>query len=148
MPILRASEYDIPDILPLILEYFPYTKMEFDRIEQRIKRKDFYFLKSEDKGVFTGFAEYQISDPKKKTVRLNGIVVKPSYRGKGTAQALMEKGEEWARQKKMKTIFLLVQAANTRAKKVYEENGFVFKKIHPRKIDGKKAEVWEKPINR
>ena len=147
MPILRASEYDIPDILPLILEYFPYTQMEFDRIEQRIKRKDFYFLKSEDRGVFTGFAEYQIADPKKKAVRLNGIVVKPSHRGKGTAQALMKEGEKWARKKKMKTVFLLVQATNARAKKVYAEDGFTFKKIHPRKIDGKKAEMWEKILD-
>jgi ribosomal protein S18 acetylase RimI-like enzyme len=147
MPILRASEYDIPDILPLILEYFPYTRMDYDRIHTRIQRKDFLFLKSEEKNTLIGFAEYQITDSKKKAVRLNGIVVKPPHQGKGTAQALMKEGEKWARQKKMKTIFLLVQATNTRAKKVYAENGFTFKKIHPRKIDGKKAEMWEKILD-
>ncbi|MEK6971082.1 MAG: GNAT family N-acetyltransferase [archaeon] len=147
MPILRANEYDIPDILPLILEYFPYTKMEYDRIEQRIQRKDFLFLKSETNGVFTGFAEYQITNPKRKIVRLNGIVVTRAHRGKGIAKALMEEGEKWARRKKMKTLFLLVQSTNARAQKVYAENGFLFKKIHSRKIDGKKAEVWEKSLD-
>ncbi len=141
-----ASEYDAPEILPLIQTYFPYTEMTFDTLLERMHHPHFIFHKSMEKEQFTGYAEWQIVDQKKKILRLNGMAVKPAHQKKGHATELLRAGEKWARKKKMNGQTLLVAASNATAKKLYQKNGFVFARMHLKKIDGEKTEVWEKKL--
>ena len=139
-----ASEYDTAEILPLIQTYFPYTEMTFDTLLGRLHHPHFVFHKNVENGQLTGYAEWQLVDAKQKMVRLNGVVVKPSFQKRGHATQLLRAGEAWAQKKKMKTLTLLVASANVPAKQLYEKNGFSFVRMHLKKINGEKTEVWEK----
>ncbi len=146
MGIESVSEYDAAEILLLINEHFPYMHLGFERLVKRIHHPQFFFQKAMEKENLVGYAEWQILNPKEGIIQLNGIVVKPWHQGKGYGKILMEAGEKWARKKKLEKIRLLVATSNENAKKLYRLSGFAFKKIHPKKIGGEKAEVWEKKL--
>jgi ribosomal protein S18 acetylase RimI-like enzyme len=142
--IQKVSEYDTAEILPLIQKYFPYVEMNFDLLTKRIHHPKFHYSKSVESGIITGYAEWELLE--NHTARLNGIVVKPNYRKKGHAQALLEEGENFCKEKKIKKIILLVAKENTSAKKLYEKNNYCFSNMHLKKVDGKETEVWEKAV--
>ncbi len=141
-----VSEYDATEILSLIEEYFPYVTMDFDKLVRRIHSPRFIFHKSMEKEQFTGYAEWEILDEKKKLIRLNGIVIIPRFREKKHASALLEKGEATAKQKGMKTITLLVMESNSPAQKLYKKHDYSYARPHTHKINGEKTQVWEKKL--
>lgn len=141
-----AHDYDAPEILALIETYFSYVNMYFEALIRRMSYPWFYYEKSMEGDVLTGFAEWEIIDKRKKTVRLNGMAVKPAYRGKGHAKALLESGEAWARKKGMVMLTLLVAEPNVTAQDLYERNGFVKVGTNPQKINGEVAQIWEKKL--
>ena len=55
---------------------------------------------------------------------MDGIVVDPEMRGKGVGTKILEKLSNFAREKGYKTIKLEVIDTNSRAKKLYESEGF------------------------
>ena len=142
----RVTEYDAPEILELILKYFPYLENDLPLLLKRILDSHFFLQKCMVNERLAGFSEWQIIDSEKKIVRLNGIVVKPMHQRKGYATALLEKGEEWARKKKANKIILLVAETNMGAKKMYQKEGYSFSRWNLKKINGEKAEIWEKKI--
>lgn len=146
MPIESVSEYDAAEILHLIQEHFPYMEMTFERLVKRINHSSFLFHKSMENENLAGFAEWQTPKLGERVIQLNGIVVKPWYQRKGHGKALLNAGEKWARQKKFGKIRLLVASNNTSAKKMYHGAGFLFRKMHNRRIGGERAEVWEKNL--
>lgn len=144
--IQSVSEYDCAEILPLIQTHFPYVEMDFERLKKRIHHPKFFYQKSTEKEIITGYAEWEKLE--NNTIRLNGIAVKPNYRKKGHAQKLLEKGEKHFKQKNgIKKIILLVEKENAPAKKLYEKNDYHFSRMHLKKVDGKETEVWEKKLD-
>lgn len=141
-----VNEYDAAEILLLIEEHFPYMEMEFEQLVKRINHPSFLFQKTMENDNLAGYAEWQIVDAQNKIVQLNGIVVKPWYQGKGHGNALLNEGEKWAKKKEMKLLTLIVAEANQNAQQLYREHGFAFSHMHPKRINGEKAQVWEKKI--
>jgi ribosomal protein S18 acetylase RimI-like enzyme len=71
-------------------------------------------------GLASGFAD---GDPG--TVDLRSMWVSPTVRGLGTADALVDAIEEWARERGARTLCLDVVASNDRARRLYERHGLV-----------------------
>ncbi|MBM3282319.1 MAG: GNAT family N-acetyltransferase [Candidatus Diapherotrites archaeon] len=140
------TEKDIPQIAPLIQEYFPYTQIDEFELARRMASPVFFYHIAREKNTFAGYAEWEIIDEKNRIVRLNGIAILPKFQGKGLAHALMNAGESMAREKKMQKMILLVSETNNEAKKLYEKNKWNYSRTHIKKINGKKTEVWEKEI--
>ena len=145
--ILPVSENDAVHILHLIQEYFPYFHMDLEKLVRRIHSSQYWCYKSVEKEQITGYAEWEIVNEKNKIIRLNGIAVFPRFHGKGFASALLKRGEEDARSRGMKKLTLIVGENNQPARELYRKMGFEFVRPNLEKIDGQKAEVWEKNLN-
>jgi ribosomal protein S18 acetylase RimI-like enzyme len=55
---------------------------------------------------------------------ITDIVVTKKAEGKGVGKLLLQKADEWARQKKLRWVTLNVLEGNTHAQAVYEKTGF------------------------
>lgn len=142
-----AQQADAKDILPLIQAYFSYTKIDEKELLHRINSDQFIYHCAQQNNQIAGFAEWEIIDDAEKIIRLNGIAVRPEFRERGIARALMEEGEHAAREKGMKKLTLLVSETNHAAQKVYAESQWNYSRKHLKKINGESAEVWEKNIS-
>ena len=55
---------------------------------------------------------------------ISDLAVEKAFEGQGVGRALMNTAEEWARQRGYTLLTLYVFAGNTRARQLYEKNGF------------------------
>jgi ribosomal protein S18 acetylase RimI-like enzyme len=144
--VLLANETHAREILPLIEEYFPYHEITMEELMRRLQSDHFWFHQSMEKNQLIGYAEWEILDAKNKVVRLNGIALLKKFHRKGMGNALLKEGENTAQKKGMKKMILLVAEKNIPAKKLYQKNGWKFERMHMKKINGEKTEVWEKEL--
>jgi GNAT superfamily N-acetyltransferase len=69
-------------------------------------------------------------------VQITDLVVNARWRGKGVGAALIDKAEEFAREKHARSIGVTTLAENTKARRVYRALGFV-----------ESAVTFERPIS-
>lgn len=67
---------------------------------------------------------------------ISDLAVDIGFEGQGVGRALMNKAEEWARQQGFNLLTLYVFAGNTRARQLYEKNGFLPEVIKYAKVIG------------
>ncbi|MFH1285912.1 MAG: GNAT family N-acetyltransferase [Candidatus Micrarchaeota archaeon] len=141
--IRRALTKDLPSILSmwralmrfhktLFPEHFKTKRDALARYKTFLKKR----LKAKNAAVFVAEANGQIIGhimvsrnklPPVYSAReayVDELFVKPNYRGKGVATALLQQAQKWAKEKKYNVIAISVNIKNTRAKKLYENFRF------------------------
>ena len=67
---------------------------------------------------------------------MQDLEVRPDYRGRGVATALIAAAERAARERHAVMIRLEVSVANTTAQRLYQRNGYTVATSQPRRVDG------------
>ena len=85
------------------------------------KNKSYLFLQEEIDGKLAGFILLMDVVDALEIIR---VAVHPDYRGRGIGDTLVKRALEESIKKGMENIFLEVRESNTKALKLYENNGF------------------------
>ena len=141
MEISNIEERDIQEVLGLIKKEFPYLQISAEKIKERIESKKVFVLKATEKKKLLGFIEAEILEDE--IARINGLTVKPEYREKGVAAAMLERMTSFLKEKGIKRVMLLVKQTNEEAKRLYEQKGFRFIGLYQREIDQSVVEEME-----
>ncbi|MDD3083974.1 MAG: GNAT family N-acetyltransferase [Candidatus ainarchaeum sp.] len=139
--IKKVVKEDIPEILKIIDNIFPYTYFNDKTILKKIVDKNFFLIKFVQKNFFVGFAEIEFF-PEKKESRLNAVFVSESFRKKGIATKLLQNCINEVKKRHYNIFFLLVKENNFVAKKLYSKSGFCFERFYEKEIDNSIIEMW------
>ncbi len=145
MKIEKARAEDAEWIDEKIRIEFPYTEFTPKKIAERMNDPKYLVLVSHQNNILTGFAELEFFLDKKEA-RLNAIYVNDAWRGQKIATKIVKRILEECSKIELDRLFLLVRTSNNGAKELYEKNGFIYEKIHDKKIGGEKIEVWSQKI--
>ncbi len=103
----------------------------FNHVLEENKQKDGQVFIAEIDGKAIGFISLrielkgeQILLPNIKSVLISDFIIHPEFRGKGVGKQLLQKADEYAKEKNITYIKLSVFAANTDAKEIYKNLGF------------------------
>ncbi|MBT4870145.1 MAG: GNAT family N-acetyltransferase [Candidatus Diapherotrites archaeon] len=140
----KVKEKDCAELSDMLQDEFPYIDLSKKKISEKLGKKNFFLIKCHQKNIILGFAELNFLEKK---ARLNAIFVEEAFRGQGIATKLIHHLIHESKRRRIHTIFLLVKERNFPAKELYIKNGFDFKEMHNKELDGSKVEVWEKHIN-
>jgi ribosomal protein S18 acetylase RimI-like enzyme len=143
--IKNMSLEDAYDLLEVLDFAFPYVTFDKSTLENKIKSNNFYMIKHHQNNIMTGFLELEFLEDN--VARLNAIFVEEAWRGQGFANKLMKSAVHECKRRRIHKIFLLVKEKNDAAKHLYTKRKFKFAKMHDKKLDGSKVEVWERHIN-
>lgn len=86
-----------------------------------------FFVSEDPDGQRTGFLHLQLQRDFFSGVRachVSDLAVMPEHESRGIGRALLAHAETWARQHRCKLLTLAVFPGNTRARALYERNGF------------------------
>lgn len=126
----ELKDDDVPVMAQLRRKYYlqinePLSEEALKKFTEKIRGKD--NPKSEviiaEDGDFAGFIWLEENDY---GAFIKGLHVVPEKRGKGIGEALVEKAQEWAREKGLDSISLTVKPGNTPAEKLYDKKGYYF----------------------
>ena len=140
----KVEDEDCADLSEMLQDEFSYIDLSEKKICEKLKKNNFFLIKCHQKNILLGFAELEFIEKK---ARLNAIFVEEAFRGQGIATKLLHRIFHESKRKRIHTVFLLVKEKNFSAKELYIKNGFEFKEMHNKEIQGSKVEVWEKHIN-
>lgn len=121
--ILReATLFDLDTLVDMENQCFtdPWSK---DMLKSEIENKLTTVFIMEDADKIVGYASLWVIFDE---ANINNIAIMPFARGQGYGQWLIIKIIEAAKEQKVKHIMLEVRASNTKAKRLYEKNGFVY----------------------
>lgn len=141
----KVTTDDVYDILEIIDYAFPYVTFTKEKLEEKIKSKNFYLIKHHQNNILTGFLELEFLEDN--IARLNAIFVEEAFRGQGFANKLVKAAVHECKRRRIHKIFLLVKEKNDAAKHLYKKRKFKFIKMHDKELDDSKVEVWERHIN-
>jgi len=145
MNITPAGQKHVLWLDEIIKREFPYTEFTPEKIISRIEDNKFVVLVAMQENIITGFSEMELF-LEKKEARLNAIFIDEAWRDQGIAKMLIQKIINTCKHKKIQRLFLLVKENNEDAKALYSKTGFVFEKIHNKKIENAKVEVWAQKV--
>lgn len=141
----KVTSDDVYDILEIIDYAFPYITFTKEKLEEKIKSKNFYLIKYHQNNILTGFLELEFLEDN--IARLNAIYIEEAWRGQGFANKLVKAAVHECKRIRIHKIFLLVKKENEGAKHLYKKRKFKFKEMREKELDGSKVEVWERHIN-
>ena len=102
-------------------------RADIERALQESPPSDHFFVAEDADTTRVGFLHLQIQRDFFSGVRachVSDLAVAPEYDGQGIGRALLARAETWARQHRCKLLTLSVFPGNTRARALYERNGF------------------------
>ena len=140
----KVKKKDCAELSDILQDEFSYIDLSRKKIIEKLGKENFFLIKCHQKNIILGFAELDFLEKK---ARLNAIFVEDAFRGQGIATKLIHHLIHESKRRRIHTIFLLVKERNFPAKELYIKNGFDFKEMHNKELDGSKVEVWEKYIN-
>ncbi len=132
MTIRKSIPKDAKDIANVLVQSYNIKDLKegINTFKNEIKKQHNYIV-AEDKGKVIGIVTWIMHGlPKHQLCELDRIAVIPEYRGKGVAkklfQALIKDTKQFYKKNKSKLrkLYLLTHADNTRAHKFYEKLGF------------------------
>ncbi|RHX92466.1 GNAT family N-acetyltransferase [Leptospira stimsonii] len=134
--IRKVAISDLNQVSLLFDEYRQFYKKESDLsgafhfLEERISKEEscIFVALSEDEKLFYGFTQLYPSFTSlsmKRTWILNDLFVRPEYRKKGIAKALIVQAATLARSMDAKYLSLSTARDNRNAQRLYESLGFV-----------------------
>ncbi|MBN2067642.1 MAG: GNAT family N-acetyltransferase [Candidatus Diapherotrites archaeon] len=141
MKIENCTEEDLPEIISLINQEFPYVSISIEKIRKKIADGKISLFKAVEGKRLLGFIEAEFLE--EGIARINGVTVKPGERNQGIATALVEHTLEFLKKRQVKRIILLVKQGNEEAKSIYRQKGFKFIGLYHREIDQAVVEEME-----
>src|SRR3989338_2820491 len=132
MKIRKAKSKDAKGIANVLMQSYNIKSLKegMDAFKSEIKKNHNYIV-AEDNGKTIGIVTWLMHGlPKHQLAELDRIAVLPEYSGKGVARelfdALVKDAKSFYRKKKLRLrkLYLLTHADNTRAHKFYEKLGF------------------------
>lgn len=132
MKIRKATIKDAKGIANVLVQSYNIKDLKegIETFKNEIKKRHQYIV-AEEKGKIIGIVTWLMHGlPKHQLCELDRIAVLPEYRGKGVAyklfQALIKDAKSFynKNKSKLRKLYLLTHADNTRAHKFYEKLGF------------------------
>jgi len=127
--ILELKKYESQFDLDYLTDDISVSKL-FEDIQKGKENGGEIFV-AETEGKIVGFISLNIVNKNDElitkrvdTVYISDMVVLPEYRNRGIGKKLLDKAEEFTKERKIKYIKLIVFADNEVVKKLYEEKGF------------------------
>ncbi|MBI2101643.1 GNAT family N-acetyltransferase [Candidatus Woesearchaeota archaeon] len=132
MKIRKATGKDAKGIANVLVQGYNIKDLnEGISVFKNETKKQHHYIVAEDKGKLIGIVTWLVHGlPKHQLCELDRIAVLPEYRGKGVAhklfQALIKDAKSFYRKNrsKLRKLYLLTRADNTRAHRFYEKLGF------------------------
>ena len=132
MKIRKATTKDAKGIANVLVQSYNIKDLkEGINIFKNETNKTYQYIVAEEKGKIIGIVTWITHGlPKHQLCELDRIAVLPEYRGKGVAKklfdALIKDAKSFYKnnQSKLRKLYLLTHADNTRAQKFYEKLGF------------------------
>ena len=132
MKIRKATTKDAKGIANVLVQSYNIKDLkEGINIFKNETNKTYQYIVAEEKGKIIGIVTWITHGlPKHQLCELDRIAVLPAYRGKGVAKklfdALIKDAKSFYKnnQSKLRKLYLLTHADNTRAQKFYEKLGF------------------------
>jgi len=140
MTIVPAEDQDLELISALIKKEFPYTQATPEKLRERLGKQRLFLFKQAEGKELVGFIEVEALNMAR--ARINGLVVREEFRGKGNARALVKFAMDFIKKQGFKEITLLVRKSNEAAKKLYGDYGFRFLRPHAAKLVDEPTEEW------
>src|SRR3989344_6654496 len=132
MKIRKATSNDAKGIANVLVQSYNIKNLKegIDTFKNEIK-KQYHYIIAEEKGKIIGIVTWLMHGlPKHQLAELDRIAVLPEYRGKGISKqlfnALIKDAKAFYKinKSKLRKLYLLTHADNTRAQKFYEKLGF------------------------
>src|SRR3989338_7722043 len=132
MKIRKATPKDAKGIANVLIQSYNIMDLREGIEVCKNKTKRLYnYIVAEENGKIIGIVAWLMHGlPKHQLCELDRIAVLPEYRGKGVARNLFDalvkdaKSHYKKNKSKLRKLYLLTHAANTRAHKFYEKLGF------------------------
>ncbi|HJR14039.1 MAG TPA: GNAT family N-acetyltransferase [Rhodanobacteraceae bacterium] len=102
-------------------------RADIERALREAPPGDHFFVAGDSDGQRVGFLHLQVQRDFFSGVRachVSDLAVAPECEGRGVGRALLAYPETWARKNRCKLLTLAVFPGNTRARALYERNGF------------------------
>lgn len=128
MEMKKITGNDIPAVLRMIKEEFPYVSIDRLQLEEKMANPTFYLFKYVEKEKIIGFTEIEVID--EAIARINALIIIPSARGKNYGKEFLEKVIKFLQSEGIHRILLLVREDNKQAKKMYSSLGFKFVNLY------------------
>jgi ribosomal protein S18 acetylase RimI-like enzyme len=137
MKVSLVEPKDFEKINQLIEKEFPYTKKSKVKAEKRVKEKNVFLFKLEEKNEFIGFIDVAFQQG---TGWVYGLVVKEEFRNKGFGKKLLDHALNFLRSLGAKEARLFVKEKNLKAKRLYQSFGFTKERELEKRIENEKVE--------
>ncbi|MBU0636191.1 GNAT family N-acetyltransferase [Candidatus Micrarchaeota archaeon] len=138
----KVLQNDLKAIQALIEQEFPYVKKPKEKLESKLNNPFFFLYKKTIENQLVGFIEFEVLGEKKE-VRLNALAILPSFRNQGIGKQVLEEGIQKMQEKGFERIWLWVKQENQIARELYENQGFVWVRALPKKIDNAMVEEYK-----
>lgn len=121
----QAESFDLNSIFELEIESIKTNNMTKEQIKRMISDENYAVFKAKLDEVFVGFVILQITDE----LNIDSIAVKKEFRNLGIATKLIDKAQDFAKEKGINNISLEVNYKNITAYLLYEKLGFKIRRI-------------------
>ena len=139
-----ATVLDLPILVSMDREYFPYTAWPIEQFRAEISGKTRNFLIAEEAGSIIGYAGAFLPNAGGEGDIMT-VAVDPNYRRKGIATHFISELEKWAKSRGAESMMLEVDVENESAINLYSKLGY--EKLNIRKNYygyGKDAQIMKR----
>ncbi len=134
--ITRPSLKHAYSIAVLTRRFFPYLKFNMDSVLERFRNKNIEYYVALLDGHTIGFVDVDFNN---NSPRILGLAVLEEFQGKGIGTRLLHRAIARVKEKGFRRVTLLVSEDNSRARRLYEREGFVEEGVFNKKL-------WDKTI--
>ncbi len=133
MKIRKAKKDDVKSLVKVEMSSgYHKKKFNFEPYLQELFENNCGVFCAEEKGIIVGYITFDNKG------EISFLAVTRKMQGRGIANLLLKKIISFAKQNKMKKLFLDVRNDNFPAAILYLKNGFVVTSLHEKKIGRKK----------
>ena len=145
LEIVPVEQKDAKQIVAMILQEFPYAKMNPEKFLKKIKRKGIRAFKAVEKNAIIGFLELEKTGYD--SSQINSLIIALQFRNKGLGKSLLDFAVDFLKKRHIRRIHLLVKQSNAEAKNLYYDAGFRFMALLEHRIENEPVEELEMNIH-
>ena len=137
MLIKKITQNEFEQVQSLIKKEFPYVGVTDKKLENRLSQENTFIFTGHIKNKLVGFIDVSLFA---NFGMINGFCVNEKNRKLGIGTNLLGFGINFLKESGVQKIKLLVKKDNSTARKMYEQEGFTFLRVHPKKINDSEVE--------